>query len=671
MDPSCGVEMKESFDDTVVATPSYSAINTPAGSDSSKTVGTFAAVVPGDASSVATSNGPATTTASQAGVWQELKENPRLMLIILFVTIGGLLFGYDIGIIGGVTSLSDFRSTFGIDQQVDGADTSSAADTVSWVVSSFLLGAAAAALVTGPIADVISRRSTIFWGSVIFTIGGVLQGSAYSLGQMIVGRVVAGLAIGCLSTIVPVYNAEMASPTIRGICNTLFQLAITAGILLAFLLNLGFKHLHPYGWRLSLGFQSIFSVVMVTGMLFLPESPRFLMKKRREAEALAVLTKIRKTKPVDVTQAELAIAEAAMGSGDQPVADASSPSAQKARSVQFATFNKPVPRTAENATDWNVVKIPANTIEQEIEEMRASIIHQEKIGEASWADIFRTPLRVRVALGCGVQGWQQLTGMNAIMYYSSTIFANVGVDPLLTTAITGIVNFVATILTLPLIDKIGRVPLLLFGAIGMALCSLIVGIVGLYGTDGTNGIVIVVFVCLFVVNFAYSWGPCGWIVPSEIYPLSVRGKGVSLTTCVNWLGNFAISQATPHILSSAGVGPTFLLFFGLLAIIVVFVFSMVPETKGVSLEKMDRTFAVQTLRQYRQYVFNNFHHCLHILTLGLIRDFNNDEIEKQREANYRENKEREQRSKADQFAAKQAGAEFSVISPRPDHSLSP
>ena len=128
------------------------------------------------------------------------------------------------------------------------------------------------------------------------------------------------------------------------------------------------------------------------------------------------------------------------------------------------------------------------------------------------------------------------------MCYSTTIFANVGVDSLVTTAITGIINFIATFLTIPLVDKYGRVPLLMFGGVGMCVSALVVGIIGCYSTSGTAGYLIVVFVCLFVVNFAYSWGPVGWIVPSEIFPLSVRGKGVSLTTTVNWLGNFTVSQ---------------------------------------------------------------------------------------------------------------------------------
>ena len=217
-------------------------------------------------------------------------------------------------------------------------------------------------------------------------------------------------------------------------------------------------------------------------------------------------------------------------------------------------------------------------------------------------------------------------------------------NSLVTTAITGIINFVATFATLPLIDKYGRVPLLLFGGMGMCLSALAVGILGLYSTSGTCGYLIVVFVCLFVVNFAYSWGPCGWIIPSEVFPLSVRGKAVSLTTTVNWVGNFAIAKSVPYLLSSSGVGPTFLLFFGLLFIIVVFVFTMVPETKGVSLEKMDRIFAVQTMRQYRQYVWNNFHHCLAILRL--VHEYDSDELDKQREANFEENKEKAARNKS-------------------------
>ena len=236
------------------------------------------------------------------------------------------------------------------------------------------------------------------------------------------------------------------------------------------------------------------------------------MIKRREAEAVAVLSRLRNQKPVDPELAKRAIILAAIGAGEDPTADVIT-------AKHVATFNEPVERTAANSADFNVVKIPHNTIEQEVEEMRASILHQERIGESHWSDLFSTPLRARVALGTGVQGWQQLTGMNAIMYYSTTIFANVGVDTLVTTAITGIINFIATFLTIPLVDKYGRVPLLLCGAVGMCLSALVVGIVGMYGTSGTCGYLIVVFVCLFVVNFAYSWGPCGWVTIHRTHTL--------------------------------------------------------------------------------------------------------------------------------------------------------
>ncbi|MCJ1297151.1 hypothetical protein MMC34_008720 [Xylographa carneopallida] len=334
-------------------------------------------------------------------VWRELYNNPRLLLVIVFACFGGLLFGYDTGIIGGVTSLPDFRAQFDISLPgSNGVDSQATADEISWIVSSFLLGAAASALVTGPTADVISRRWTIFWGAVLFTIGGALQGAAYTVAQLIVGRVVAGLAVGALSTVIPIYNAELSSPEVRGTMNTLFQLAITAGILLAFLLNLGFKQLHPYGWRLSLAIQSAFSLFLVFGTLLLPESPRWYMVKRREAEAIAVLTRLRNNKPVDPELAARAIVLAAIGAGDDAVVDGK----------HTGTFNAPVERTAANAAQFDVVKIPHNTLEQEVEEMRASILHQERIGESHWRDVFSTPLRARVALGTGVQGWQQLTG---------------------------------------------------------------------------------------------------------------------------------------------------------------------------------------------------------------------------------------------------------------------
>lgn len=329
--------------------------------------------------------------------WAELKSNPRLLGVVLFGAIGGVLFGYDTGVIGGVTVLEDFRHEMSIDLQVAGKDTDSAADTTSWIVSSFLLGCAAAAIMTGPAADRWSRKQVIFWGSIIFTIGGAIQAASYSVAQIIAGRVIAGLAIGALSTVIPMYNAEISSPSVRGIANSLFQLAITAGILLAFLLNLGFKYIHPYGWRLSLGMQSVLSLFLIFGIAILPESPRYLMLKRQEAQAVKVLKRIRKISPVDPERAELAIVAAATGGAVDENGKAV---------IDYTTFNRPVPRTPENNDDFNIVKLPTNTLEQEIEEIRASIIHEEKLGQAGWKDLFSTPLRARVVCGTGVQGWQ-------------------------------------------------------------------------------------------------------------------------------------------------------------------------------------------------------------------------------------------------------------------------
>lgn len=172
-----------------------------------------------------------------------------------------------------------------------------------------------------------------------------------------------------------------------------------------------------------------------------------------------------------------------------------------------------------------------------------------------------------------------------------------------------------------MVDGVGRVPLLLLGAVGMLICSVVVGLVSLLANSSTaSGDVVIVFICLFVVNFAYSWGPCGWIIPSEIYPQNIRGKAVSLTTTINWLANFLIAEITPHLLSGAGVGPTFLMFAGLIVVITIFVFTTVPETKGVSLEHMDTIFHVRTLSQWYMYTMANLRHAGYVFFPCYIED---------------------------------------------------
>lgn len=204
-----------------------------------------------------------------------------------------------------------------------------------------------------------------------------------------------------------------------------------------------------------------------------------------------------------------------------------------------------------------------------------------------------------------------------MLSHSCPVASDIGLDSLTTTAISGAVNVAATILSLFIVDRFGRARILMCGATGMLICSAIVtGVTYHAGTDSSlitsgEGKVVVVFICLFIVNFAYSWGPYGWVIPAEIFPLSVRGKAVGLTTSLNWLANFAIAELVPPLISGPGIGACFLLFTCLLAMIWVWTALFVVETRGAALERMDILFDVHNWAQLKAYCANNVYALVH------------------------------------------------------------
>eukprot|EP01135_Chromosphaera_perkinsii_P008051 Nk52_evm1s1096 gene=Nk52_evmTU1s1096 len=473
-------------------------------------------------------------------------KSAYIYVVTLFATIGGLLFGYDIGIMGGVIVMDDFRDEFDWPRKVSGKDDpQDVATAIGWVVSVFNLGCFASALFGGTIADRFGRRFAIFSAALVFCGGGLIQGFAKYRWMLYVGRVVAGLGNGILSLVVPMYNSELSAPKTRGMLVGLQQLAITFGILVAFLVNLAFQHKHPDGWRYSLIGQSVFGAILVIGVYALPESPRWLIKHGKDDLATGHLKRLRGVTNVDV----------------------------------------------------------------EFTQIKQTVEYEEAIGKGEWADLFKQDMLLRVIIGVMIQFFQQMTGMNAIMYYSATIFEDIGIDGITTTAVTGGVNFLSTFLALYLVDVVGRRRLLLWGASGMFLCAAWIGIIGFAFDPEDNtipGYIVVVLICCFIVNFAYSWGPCGWIIPSEIYPLRQRGKAMSVTTSSNWIGNFAIAQITPMMLSSAlGLGGTFFFFSFWLVIMFIFIATTLPETKGRTLEEMDIVFNVRNMAEYRGHVKQN------------------------------------------------------------------
>jgi len=499
-----------------------------------------------------------------------LVKNRRVFMIAMFATIGGLLYGYNQGVFSGVLTMPAFKNHMG-DYDTDLPKDQS---KKGWLTSILELGAWVGTLLSGFMAETASRKYGILIATGVFIIGVVIQATAVSAGHNAIlgGRFVTGMGVGSLSMIVPMYNAEVAPPEVRGSLIALQQLAITFGIMISFWIDYGTNYIGGTGttqkdaaWLLPICLQLFPAVVLFAGILFMPFSPRWLVHHGREAEARKVLASLRDL-PQDHELVELEFLEI------------------KAQSLfEKRTVAEHFPNLRE-LTTWNIFKLQFVAI----------------------GSLFKTKAMFkRVIVATVTMFFQQWTGINAILYYAPTIFTSLGLDSntvsLLATGVVGIVMFLATIPSVLYIDKIGRKPILTIGAIGMALCHLIVAVIvaknrDQWPTHKGAGWAAVVMVWLFVIHFGYSWGPCAWIIVAEIWPLSNRPYGIALGASSNWMNNFIVGQVTPDMISGISYG-TYLI-FGILTLCgAAFVWFFVPETKRLTLEEMDVIFGSEGTAQ--------------------------------------------------------------------------
>jgi len=470
------------------------------------------------------------------------------IVIGLFVAFGGILFGYDTGSISGILAMDYFKKEFSTGHtDADGNPDISSGQT-SLVVSILSAGTFVGALSSPAFSDTIGRKWALMVSCWVFNLGVIFQAAATSLPLFIVGRFFAGAGVGMVSALIPLYQSETAPKWIRGLVVGAYQLAITLGILLAAVVNNGSKDRNDTGsYRIPVAVQFLWALILITGLLFLPETPRFLVKKGRKDAALRSLSKIRRI----------------------PVDDAA--------------------------------------LRNELDEVIANHQYEMSIGKASYIDCFRGKMAKRQFTGMALQMFQQLTGVNFIFYFGTKFFQNSGVkNEFVIQMITCAVNTVMTFPGILLVDKLGRRSLLLIGAAGMCVSQLIVAICGVLGTDqDSHGNTIVVsytlqkvsiaFICIFIAFFASTWGPLAWIVCGELFPLKFRARGLSITTATNWLWNWAIAFATPYLVDY-GEGNAnlqakiFFIWFGCCFICFGFVWFFIYETKGLTLEEVDAMY---------------------------------------------------------------------------------
>lgn len=391
-----------------------------------------------------------------------------------------------------------------------------------------------------PTADALGRRLGLVASVTVFCLGVILQTAATRIPTFVAGRFFAGYGVGMISATIPLYQSETAPKWIRGAIVGCYQLAITIGLLLAAIVDNSTKNRTNTGaYRIPIAVQFAWAIVIYVGCIWLPETPRWYIKKGRPEKAAQSLSKLRR---LDI---------------DHPA------------------------------------------LVEELAEITANHEYELSLGKATYADCFKGTLGKRLATGCLLQALQQLTGVNFIFYYGTSFFQNSGIsNPFVVSMITSCVNVASTFPGLYLVEKWGRRNLLLFGAIGMAVCQFIVAIIGtVVGTSNQSAQkALIAFVCIYIFFFACSWGPVAWVVTGEIFPLKVRAKSLSMTTASNWLLNFGIGYATPYMVNpgkgNANLGAkVFFIWGGFCFVCIFFVWAMIYETKGLSLEQVDELYA--------------------------------------------------------------------------------
>ena len=429
----------------------------------------------------------------------------------VLAALAGLMFGLDIGVISGATAF--IKTEFAIDDQA-----------IEWIVSSMMLGAAAGALGAGWLSSHLGRKRSLILGAVLFVIGSLLCGAAWTPDALVAARIILGLAIGIATFTAPLYLAEVAPEHIRGAMISTYQLMITIGILVAFLSDTAFSY-HG-AWRWMLGIIAIPGALFLLGVLGLPDSPRWLMMRGRDEEAYDVLRRLR---------------------GDEEI-------------------------VAREASD---------------------IKEQLKTPQLGWHLFQQNPnFRRSVFLGALLQVMQQFTGMNVVMYYAPRIFQEMGYDPtaqMWFTALVGLTNVLATFIAIALIDRWGRKPILYTGFAVMAAGLGVVGAMMHAGIHGqTEQYFTVAMLLMFIVGFAMSAGPLIWTLCSEIQPLKGRDFGIGVSTFTNWITNMVVGYTFLSMLNRFGNANTFWLYASLNVAFIVLTFWLVPETKGVTLEQIER-----------------------------------------------------------------------------------
>ncbi len=465
----------------------------------------------------------------------ENKQNMTLVIVIAAVaSTGGLLFGFDTGVISG--ALPFLKESWGLSTGQE-----------ELVTTAALIGAVLGALSSGRITDNFGRKKVIIATSIIFAVGSILTGAASSPVILAFSRIIIGVAIGISSFTVPLYISEISPTKVRGALVSSFQLMITIGILVSYFSDHAFAdESNPFSWRWMFYVGVFPALILFIGMLFLPETPRFLIGKGKVDKGRKILAKVE---------------------------------------------------------DPALVEEAINQIKEDI--------RREELQETNWREIFKPWLRNALIISIGIMFVQQFVGINTIIYYAPTVFIIAGFSgakaAIAATIIVGAVNVLATILSMFLIDKLGRRKLYFIGLVGMAASLTALGTFFLLKDSLGPSLkyITVGSIIVYILFFAVSLGPLGWLIISEVFPLKVRGFGMSIGSLSNWLFN-AIVTFTFLKLAWLFTGPgmeimnqnatepdpnpagAFFVYAVVAILGIIWGLKYIPETKGITLEKIEQ-----------------------------------------------------------------------------------
>ena len=448
-----------------------------------------------------------------------------VLFLCIVAALGGILFGYDTAVISGTTAI--VKSQFGLSTGLEG-----------WYVGCALIGSIIGVAVAGLLSDNLGRKKTMLIAALMFSISAIGCAVCGDFTQLVVYRMIGGFGIGVVSIVSPIYISEIAIPEKRGTLVSLYQLAITIGFLLAYLVNylilkgaqldatdpaLGSRMMNNEYWRGMLGSETIPDLLFLVVIFFIPESPRWLIVKGRSGKALEILQRIYGT-PEDDASAQL-------------------------------------------------------------EATRASIAGEVK---SEWKELLEPGIFKAVLIGSAIAILGQFMGVNAVLYYGPKIFMDAGLSgegSLLSTVLVGVVNMLTTVIALIIIDKVGRKKLVWWGVGGMIVCLLMIGLYFALGTLPTW--FLLVFFLLYVFCTAISISAVVFVLLSEMYPNRVRGLAMSVAGLALWVGTYLIGQLTPWMLENLTPAGTFFLFAFMCLPYLFIMWKWVPETTGKSLEEIE------------------------------------------------------------------------------------